>query len=105
MTRDLVFGCAFGREVISIDMRAFFAVIDTSSSSAGSLGRFFRPILGCCGLLLLPGLIATLFLVLDLVVRPSLLREDRVRGDAIDLNWIVGHDLRGQIDDFTVSFR
>jgi hypothetical protein len=46
-----------------------------------------------------------LFLVLDLVVRPSLLREDRVRGDAIDLNWIVGHDLQGQIDDFTVSFR
>ena len=80
--------------MISIAIRAFFKAIGWSSFSRDSLGRFLRPILGGCLLWALLWLLvptATLFLVLDLVVKLSDLLEDRVKGVAIELDVTVAH--------------
>lgn len=86
---ERVFGWIFGRDVNSIEILGFLLLIAFSSWSRESLGRF-RPTLGSCCLLSLLGRNATLALV-DLVVRPSFLLEERVKGDAIDPVGTVAH--------------
>lgn len=82
------FGNALGRLLISIAIRCFFCFLSRSVCSVLSRGRFFRPIFDC-----VIGLIATLLRADERVVRPSALLEERVEGDAIDLDVFADHFL------------